>query len=100
MGVPGFFMWLLKNYKKEGFVINKTKLSDVYNAKATPLASLKYNYTKFLQSISFSNIGSIFNYIIKNYVQFLLLFLVIFSLEGILFNTNSYIPFFLILILP
>jgi 5'-3' exonuclease len=26
MGVPGFFMWLLKNYKKEGFVINKTKL--------------------------------------------------------------------------
>ena len=27
MGVPGFFMWLLKNYKKEGFVINKTKLN-------------------------------------------------------------------------
>ena len=25
MGVPGFFIWLLKNYKKEGFVINKTK---------------------------------------------------------------------------
>ena len=34
MGVPGFFMWLLKNYKKEGFVINKTKLdsnSDILN---------------------------------------------------------------------
>ena len=28
MGVPGFFIWLLKNYKKEGFVINKTKLID------------------------------------------------------------------------
>jgi 5'-3' exonuclease len=25
MGVPGFFIWLLKNYKKEGFVINKSK---------------------------------------------------------------------------
>jgi 5'-3' exonuclease len=25
MGVPGFFIWLLKNYKKEGFVINKLK---------------------------------------------------------------------------
>lgn len=24
MGVPGFFIWLIKNYKKEGFVINKT----------------------------------------------------------------------------
>ena len=28
MGVPGFFIWLLKNYKKEGFVINKTKLEN------------------------------------------------------------------------
>jgi len=26
MGVPGFFIWLLKNYKKEGFVINKSNL--------------------------------------------------------------------------
>ena len=28
MGVPGFFVWLLKNYKKEGFVINKKKLEE------------------------------------------------------------------------
>ena len=27
MGVPGFFAWLMKNYKKEGFVINKTLLN-------------------------------------------------------------------------
>lgn len=26
MGVPGFFLWLMKNYKKEGFVFNKSKL--------------------------------------------------------------------------
>jgi len=29
MGVPGFFIWLLKNYKKEGFVINKNKIDDI-----------------------------------------------------------------------
>ena len=28
MGVPGFFIWLQKNYKKEGFIINKSK-SDI-----------------------------------------------------------------------
>lgn len=27
MGVPGFFLWLIKNYKKEGFVFQKEKLS-------------------------------------------------------------------------
>lgn len=27
MGVPGFFLWLMKNYKKEGFVFQKEKLS-------------------------------------------------------------------------
>lgn len=26
MGVPGFFLWLMKNYKKEGFVFQKDKL--------------------------------------------------------------------------
>ncbi len=26
MGVPGFFLWLMKKYKKEGFVFNKQKL--------------------------------------------------------------------------
>ena len=26
MGVPGFFLWLMKNYKKEGFVFSKEKL--------------------------------------------------------------------------
>ncbi len=26
MGVPGFFLWLMKNYKKEGFVFQKEKL--------------------------------------------------------------------------
>ena len=27
MGVPGFFLWLMKNYKKEGFVFSKERLS-------------------------------------------------------------------------
>jgi len=27
MGVPGFFLWLMKNYKKEGFVFQKEKLN-------------------------------------------------------------------------
>lgn len=27
MGVPGFFLWLMNNYKKEGFVFQKEKLS-------------------------------------------------------------------------
>lgn len=27
MGVPGFFLWLMKNYKKEGFVFQKDKLN-------------------------------------------------------------------------
>jgi 5'-3' exonuclease len=33
MGVPGFFLWLMKNYKKEGFVFQKEKLikKDVQN---------------------------------------------------------------------
>jgi 5'-3' exonuclease len=26
MGVPGFFLWLMKNYKKEGFIFQKEKL--------------------------------------------------------------------------
>ena len=29
MGVPGFFLWLMKNYKKEGFVFNKTRLNNI-----------------------------------------------------------------------
>ena len=28
MGVPGFFLWLTKNYKKENFVFKKSSLSD------------------------------------------------------------------------
>jgi len=27
MGVPGFFLWLMKNYKKQGFVFSKERLS-------------------------------------------------------------------------
>jgi 5'-3' exonuclease len=27
MGVPGFFLWLMKNYKKEGFVFQREKLN-------------------------------------------------------------------------
>lgn len=27
MGVPGFFLWLMKNYKKDGFVFQKEKLT-------------------------------------------------------------------------
>lgn len=29
MGVPGFFLWLMKNYKKDGFVFQKEKLNIV-----------------------------------------------------------------------
>jgi len=29
MGVPGFFLWLMKSYKNEGFVFNKAKLTDL-----------------------------------------------------------------------
>jgi 5'-3' exoribonuclease 2 len=29
MGVPGFFLWLMKSYKKEGFVFSKERLSMV-----------------------------------------------------------------------
>ena len=28
MGIPHFFAWLLKNYKKDGFVFTKNKLSE------------------------------------------------------------------------
>jgi hypothetical protein len=42
----------------------------------------------FEDEISFSNIGSIFNYIIKNYLQFLLLFLVIFIIYFVDYITN------------
>jgi 5'-3' exonuclease len=28
MGVPGFFLWLMKNYKKDGFIFQKEKLLD------------------------------------------------------------------------
>ena len=28
MGVPGFFLWLMKNYKKTNFVFSKNKLND------------------------------------------------------------------------
>ena len=28
MGVPGFFLWLWKRYKKTNFVFNKYKLED------------------------------------------------------------------------
>jgi 5'-3' exonuclease len=31
MGVPGFFLWLMKNYKKEGFVFQKEKLKQINN---------------------------------------------------------------------
>ena len=40
MGVPGFFIWLLKNYKKEGFVINKTKLDN--NEILTEINNIDY----------------------------------------------------------
>jgi 5'-3' exonuclease len=29
MGVPGFFLWLIKNYKNEGFVFNKENISNL-----------------------------------------------------------------------
>jgi len=29
MGVPGFFLWLMKNYKNEGFVFNKKNISNL-----------------------------------------------------------------------
>ncbi len=41
MGVPGFFLWLMKNYKKEGFVFNKSKLllTDIKQLKKNKKAS-------------------------------------------------------------
>jgi 5'-3' exonuclease len=42
MGVPGFFIWLLKNYKKEGFVINKTKLENKDNEILSEINNIDY----------------------------------------------------------
>jgi len=57
-GQRAYFQYSQHAYSQRDIeaVINNTKLSNIYNSKETPLASLKYNYTKFLQSISFSNI--------------------------------------------
>ena len=41
MGVPGFFIWLLKNYKKEGFVINKSK-PDIPPEISTEINNIDY----------------------------------------------------------
>ena len=31
MGVPGFFLWLMKNYKKDKFIFNKSNIQDTEN---------------------------------------------------------------------
>jgi 5'-3' exonuclease len=57
MGVPGFFLWLIKNYKKEGFVFNKSKLllTDIkllYNNKKSEEDIIKAQlYNKHIQSL-------------------------------------------------
>lgn len=41
MGVPGFFIWLQKNYKKEGFIINKSK-SDISSEIVNEINNIDY----------------------------------------------------------
>jgi 5'-3' exonuclease len=46
MGVPGFFLWLIKNYKNEGFVFQKDKLclKDINKATEQQIdQAIKYN---------------------------------------------------------
>ena len=52
MGVPGFFLWLMKNYKKEGFVFNKSKLV------LTDISMLKKNKTSEENIIKAQNINA------------------------------------------
>ena len=58
MGVPGFFLWLIKNYKKEGFVFNRNKLilNDINNL----IKSKKYSVEQITQAtLANENITSI-----------------------------------------
>ena len=54
MGVPGFFLWLMKNYKKEGFVFNKAKLliTDTTQIKNKKLSEEDINKIKKTNSVS------------------------------------------------
>lgn len=42
MGVPGFFLWLMKNYKKEGFVFQKEKLIESNEQIISDINSIDY----------------------------------------------------------
>ena len=58
MGVPGFFLWLMKNYKKEGFVFNRNKLilNDINNL----IKSKRYSVEQIEQAtLANENIKSI-----------------------------------------
>lgn len=49
MGVPGFFLWLMKNYKKKGFVFQKEKLTN------TDINSLKNISNEMIEKILLTN---------------------------------------------
>ena len=41
MGVPGFFLWLMKNYKKDKFVFNKSNIQDSNSATESDVSILQ-----------------------------------------------------------
>ena len=41
MGVPGFFLWLMKNYKKDKFVFNKSNIQDSSSATENDVSILQ-----------------------------------------------------------
>ena len=58
MGVPGFFLWLMKNYKKEGFVFNRNKL--ILNDINQLIKSKKYSIEQITQAtLANENISAI-----------------------------------------
>ena len=54
MGVPGFFLWLTKNYKKDGFVFQKEKLVEFVNKKKLDDEEIikKKEYEHFLTEVN------------------------------------------------
>ena len=42
MGVPGFFLWLMKNYKKDKFIFNKANIQDSESSILHEINSINY----------------------------------------------------------
>jgi hypothetical protein len=47
MGVPGFFLWLMKKYKKEGFVFQKEKQPDKIKFNSENLMGHEFKVVKY-----------------------------------------------------